>query len=492
MAFLTKTSSPGQVAPFQGLKSMPKDLLEMEMPGELQPMLLLGPDQLAGNHQQLHADRLEGLVAIAPGQTEPLEVVDDVEGQQKELEERDVRNPVLGRDMGQGIIVGQFADMLFDHGSRGIEQVHSPRADLQVGDENVVGVPLVLEELELLGLDRIVRDRPAHDNEPMLLAFAPRLRPVPKLPDLPAVGHLGEVAALHLGLDGRALDRNDHVPIAFLVEEFDHALAEEPRVDAKTDTGAGDVFWDLGQADLDEGLRPGRGSSIPWTQRAVPEFSKAGLEGQQRMVGTSPALLGVVAHARPFDLPAINHDHRGIDIEDQAGALARPVEQSLSKQLVHSDNLSDVRGSHPLQEPADGGFVRKTIQANKSLERSVVLENLRLVDTVHACDDRVEDCEHHIRRLEIAEARPWSEMLLEQLPQTQLLTKTLDQVDAREVREVGFLEGNDDFSETFWHYTQKPPRGVFLCRAILAFQFSCLSSRIRSMAPGFDGQIAHH
>ena len=75
MAFLTKTSGPGQVVPFQGLECIPKDLLEMKMPGKLQPVLLLGPDQLAGNYQQLHADRLEGLVAIAPGQTEPLEVV---------------------------------------------------------------------------------------------------------------------------------------------------------------------------------------------------------------------------------------------------------------------------------------------------------------------------------------------------------------------------------------------------------------------------------
>ena len=83
---------------------------------------------MAWKDKQFHAERLESFEAVAPGQTKPLEIVNDVESQKQELEESDIGDPVLGRYLGQGVIVGQLADMLFDPGSGRIEQVHSPSA----------------------------------------------------------------------------------------------------------------------------------------------------------------------------------------------------------------------------------------------------------------------------------------------------------------------------------------------------------------------------
>lgn len=466
--------------------------LEVISSRQLQSVTPSLADQSSREHQHFHAKTLQSLVAVPPGQAGTLEVVSEVERQQEELKECDVRNPLLGWHLGQGIVVGQLSDVPFDPGTRRVEPVDPPRADLQIGDEDVVGVPLVLEELELLGLDRVFGDGPAHDHKPMLLAFAPRHRPVPELPDLPAVGHPGEAAVLRLGLDGPALDRDDNVSVAFLVEKFDHAPAEKARVDAEADTGAGDMFRDLGQADLDKRLRSSRGSGIPRTQRAVPELLEAGLEGQQGVVGAASVLLGIVAHARPFDLPAIDYNHRRVDVEDHAGTLAGSIEEPLPKQFVDPCDLADVRGCQPLQKPSDCGLIWEVVQAHNFLKGAIVLEDLRLVDAVHARDDRVEDRQNHVGGLKIPKARTWPDVALEHTSQTQLLTKMLDQEHAGEVRQVRFFEGKRDFSQSFRHWTQSNLLGEFVSIAFCAASPRPLSTEARMYRCLTFSQIAHH
>ena len=210
------------------------------------------------------------------------------------------------------------------------------------------------------------------------------------------------------------------------------------------------------------------------------------------MVGTSPALLRIVAYARALDMPAIDHDHGGVDVEDQTGALARPVEESLSEQFVEPCELADVRWRQPLQESSDRGFVRKAIQAYDFLEGPIVLEDLRLVDAVHACDDRVENRQDHIGGLEVAEARARPEMALQEAAQAQLLTKTLDQEHAGEVRQVRFLEGEWHLSQCFRHWTHFHLLGEFVSIA-----YSTLSSEYSSTEEPLSlcslfNQIAHH
>ena len=122
----------------------------------------------------------------------------------------------------------------------------------------------------------------------------------------------------------------------------------------------------------------------------------------------------------------------------------------------------------------------------------VVLENLRLVHAVHAGDDGIENRQDHIGRLEVPQLRGGAHLLLDQTAQSELLTKTLDEVESGEVRQVLFVEGKRDFSEAFWHCTQKPPRGVFLCNAILAVQLPWLSSRNSDFTQQNAGRIAHH
>lgn len=102
----------------------------MILPGQGQTISVPSFYQASREHHQLHAKRLQGFVTIALGQTNRLEVVHDVESEKEQLEECHIGNPILGGDLGQRVIVSQFADVFLYSGSGRIEQVHAPSAHL--------------------------------------------------------------------------------------------------------------------------------------------------------------------------------------------------------------------------------------------------------------------------------------------------------------------------------------------------------------------------
>lgn len=426
----------------------------MILPGQGQTISVPSFYQTSREHQQLHAKRLQGFVAIAPGQTNPLEVVHDVESEKEQLEECHIGNPVLGGDLGQRVIVSQFADMLFDPGSGGIEQVHSPSAHFQVGDKNMVSVLDVLEQGQLPCFCGVLWDRSAYNH--IAVSLFPSVGSVPKLAYLPAVLESCESATPGFESDRVALlgFGHNHISVSFSVEEFDHPLPIEPRVHAETDTRPGNTFGHLGQADFDEGHGPGGAPGIAGTQRTMPELLGTGLESQKRMVRAPAMFLGVVSHPSSFYRPAVDHQNCGIQIEDQAGPLVGPVEKSPPQKIVDSYDLSDLLGSEPFEESSDRGLVREPAKSHNFLEGPVVLEDLSLVDPLHSSDDGIENGHDHVGGLKISETRGWSETPLQQTFETQLLTKTLNQEQSSKVSEVRFLEGNGQTSQSSWHWTQ--------------------------------------
>jgi hypothetical protein len=196
----------------------------------------------------------------------------------------------------------------------------------------------------------------------------------------------------------------------------------------------------------------------------MPELLATGLESQKRMVRAPAMFLGVVSHPRSYYRLAVDYQNCGIQIEDQAGALERLVEKSLTQQVVDLGDLSDMSWSQPLEESSDRGLVREPAQSHDFLEGPVVLQDLCLVDPLHPSDDGIENGQDHLGRMEIAEARGGSQMLLEQMLYAQLLTKTLDEQHSSEVCQGVFLEGDRQNSQTFRHCTQYYLLGSFLCK----------------------------
>lgn len=329
----------------------------------------------------------------------------------------------------------------------------------------MVSVLDVLEQGQLPCFYGVLWDRSAYNH--IAVSFFPSVGSVPKLAYLPAVLESCESATLGLDGDGIALSGfgYDHISIASTVEEFDYSLPIEPRVHAETDTRLGNTFGHLGQADFDEGHGPGGRPGIAGTQRTMPELLRTGLESQKRMVRAPAMFLGVVSHPSSFYRLAVDHQDCGIQIEDQAGPFVGPIEKGLPQKIVDSYDLSDLLGSQPFEESSDRGLVREPAESHDFLEGPVVLEDLCLVDPLHSSDDGIENGHDHLGRMEVAEARGGSQMLLEQMLYAQLLTKTLDEQHSSKVCQVLFLEGNGENSETFRHCTQPYLLGSFLCKS---------------------------
>jgi hypothetical protein len=209
----------------------------------------------------------------------------------------------------------------------------------------MVGIFDVLEESQLVGFLRLLRDGPTHHH--IAVSLFPSVGSVPKLAYLPAVLESCESATPGFESDRVALFGfgYNHVFVSFFVEEFDHPLPIEPRVHAETDTRLGNTFGHLGQADFDKGHGPGGVPGIAGTQRTMPELLGTGLESQERMVRAPAMFLGVVSHPSSFYRLAVDHQNCGIQIEDHAGPFVGPIEKGLPQKIVDSYDLADLLGS---------------------------------------------------------------------------------------------------------------------------------------------------
>ena len=118
--------------------------------------------------------------------------MDNVVGKQKHLKETNIGYPVFGWDFAERIIVQQFANILLDNGSLGIETPDSPRMGFQIGHYNMICIPSILEEGQLLSFDRISGDRAPYDHKAM--APPPLERLVLEFPDFPCVPELSKSA----------------------------------------------------------------------------------------------------------------------------------------------------------------------------------------------------------------------------------------------------------------------------------------------------------
>lgn len=344
---------------------------------QLDQVFLLTAYEPGRQHEEIGTDRFQGGETPFVGKTQTLEPMDDVGRKQNELKKGDVGCPIAGRNLCQGVIVNQFADMLLDIGPNRIEQINAPSAGFQICDEDMIGVFLVLDQFELFGLYGIVWDRTAHDHEAVFLF--PLVGLPPKLAHLPAILELGELAGLCLDLDWFVFLGHDHVPASFSLEEFDHTSAVESRIHAEPNARFRDGRGDLGQTDVQEMENAGRGTRISWPQRSVPEFLESSLEAEQRMIRPPSGFLRVVPDKRSLVF-AVDHKNGRVDVEDKTGAMAWKREQMIPQAVVQSNDLTDRVVRQSLEETAQSRLIGKTLKSQHGKESSIVMEDVGLVD----------------------------------------------------------------------------------------------------------------
>ena len=270
--------------------------------------------QLGWQNQEVCANRIQSGHPVVFGQAKSFEPVNDIGGKQKQLEERHIGFPGVAGDFAQGIIVKEFAVVLFDSGSGIVKQIHSPGRHLEVGHENMINISGIFEQSQLFGFLRILRDRTPDYNKPV--------RAVPFLMDilqefsrLPSIVESLEPASPRLGFDSGIFFGYDDISASHIVEETDYSLAVESRIHPEANTASGDVLRGFGQADLQEFDGSSSRSSIALTQSPMPEFLKMRFEAEQRMIRSSSRLLGVVSDSSSL-LFAVDGNYHGVQIED--------------------------------------------------------------------------------------------------------------------------------------------------------------------------------
>jgi len=200
------------------------------------------------------------------------------------------------------------------------------------------------------------------------------------------------------------------------------------------------------------------------------------------MVGAAAPLLGVVADPGPLGV-AVEHEHDRVQIEGQAAARLRAREERLPELVVQADELPDVPGAQPAEEPPQGGLIGEAGQPRNLLEGAIVLQDLGRVDAVEPDDDGVDERQQQLGRLVVAGARGRAETALQQPLEAELLAERVDQGHPGEVRQPGLLERDRQISEAFRHWTKSYFLSRFLSRAKNAFRSpSCgpNASRLRS------------
>jgi len=140
----------------------------------------------------------------------------------------------------------------------------------------------------------------------------------------------------------------------------------------------------------------------------------------------APRLLGVVSHASTFG-PTVDNDDRGVHIEEEGVALVGQGEQIGAQAVVKTYQWSNTFGRKALHEAAQGALVGESLQPEHLQKSPVVLKDVGLVDTAQSHNDRTKQGHNQLGRVICARAATHFDIALNQVPQAQLVAKTLDE-----------------------------------------------------------------
>src|SRR5260370_1283363 len=169
--------------------------------GQLQNVATSMLGQFCGQGQELVANRFHGYPGVFLGQTQTLKPMNQIVGQQEQLQKSYVGHPLLRRNFVQRERMEQLADGSLHVGARLISFPNSPRLQIEIGHKDRIGVAADLQQSQLLGLLRVFRQRPSHHHDPMLGLPSARLKT--KFRCRPTEGHFlqaGSVGHRQVGL----------------------------------------------------------------------------------------------------------------------------------------------------------------------------------------------------------------------------------------------------------------------------------------------------
>lgn len=458
---LAKTKIPRQAQFLNPAQSLLEFFAIMIVFGKKQNVLMAAIGQFGRQNQEVRANRVQGSHPVISGQTQPLEPVNNIGGKQKQLEERHIGFPEVAGDFAQGIIVKEFAVVLFYRCPGVVKQIDSPGRHLEIGHENMIDISGVFEQSQLFGFLRVFRDRTPDHNKPVR-AFPFLMDILEEFSCFPSIVEFLKSAPLCFGFDSRIFFGYDDIPTASIVEETDDFLVVESRIHPEANAASGYVLRRFGQANFQKGYRSSGRGSVARPQSSMPEFLTMRLEAEQRMIRASSRLLGVVADSSTL-LSAVDGNYHGVQIEDQAVVFAGQSPEMRPEAVVKPRQLTDCLRTQPFQESSQSRLIRETTQSQNLQEKTVVLQDFGLVDAFEPHDDCIQQRQDQFGRMINLILLRKTNRLLQKLFEPKLLAKTVNQKHSTVMRQMAASEENLDFAVSFWHNTQTSPLVYFLC-----------------------------
>lgn len=393
------------------------------VPWQLYNVLLVGTNESRRQSQEVSTYRVHRGGMVFSGQTDSFEPVDEVEGEEQQLEEGHIGGPFLSGDFSQGVVIKEFPVVFFGGGTQVVEEIGAPRTGFQIRHKNVIDIFPILEEFQLLGFLGIFRDRPPHDNE--AVRGFPFVRLIEKLGGFPAVAQRTKFGFQHGLAQRTTLLGHDDIAASLFVEEFGDEPAVESRIHAKTNPTPSHLLRGLGQTDLQERNNSGRAARFASPQHSVPKLLQMRLETKQGMIGTTPSFFGIVANRRLLGFPVNSNDHR-IDVESQTVPWLGNGEQIAAETVVKSNQLPNLLWCQTFEKTTQGRLLRKSFQPQHLQERPIVLQNVRPADTPQPHDDGVHQSQDQLGRMVAFVSAFDPNVILEPFLQTKLAAKTLN------------------------------------------------------------------
>jgi hypothetical protein len=163
------------------------------------------------------------------------------------------------------------------------------------------------------------------------------------------------------------------------MEPLDDRAVIEPLVPSGEDRDVPMLGRNLPQARGQQIERARGGVNVVGAQLTFPELLRLALKTEQWVRGAPPWLGRIVADLRPF-LIAVDHQYRGIDVEDVPGATGPSGFHRVQKLVVQDPDPGHQCRRGVREEPPEGGRVRIALQSSEVLEEPVGAQEARRLE----------------------------------------------------------------------------------------------------------------
>ena len=164
------------------------------------------------------------------------------------------------------------------------------------------------------------------------------------------------------------------------------------------------------------------------------------IETEQGMITGTLRFLGIVAHPRPLNSPAVQGKDGRIQIQNETGSRMRKSAHLVAQSIVDPEQALKLLRMPLAQEIPQAGIGRKAVQPQETLKGAVVSQDASVRDSLQACDHAVDQAQEKFGLLVGRVAMSPGNVALKESLQSELSTKLLKKQQAAVMSKGGILE----------------------------------------------------